>query len=107
MAPKLRSASGARTEAASRPEPDAGAVRPTTTRIAVDLPAPFAPRKPVTRPARRSKDVVDGGEATVSLGEGHNCDHGLNPRSTAWCAYRSDGQSCPNRKYGVRDRALD
>ena len=31
--------------------PDVGRVRPTIIRIEVDLPAPFGPRKPVTRPA--------------------------------------------------------
>src|SRR6187200_2969516 len=31
-------------------EPDVGAVRPTMTRMVVDLPAPFGPRNPVTRP---------------------------------------------------------
>jgi len=38
-----------------RPEivavPDVGGVRPTMTRMVVDLPAPLGPRKPVTRPA--------------------------------------------------------
>ena len=47
-----------------RPEivarPEVGAVRPTIIRIDVDLPAPFGPRKPVTRPAARDEaDVVD------------------------------------------------
>jgi hypothetical protein len=30
--------------------PDVALVRPTMTRIVVDFPAPFGPRKPVTRP---------------------------------------------------------
>ena len=42
-----------------RPEmvalPDVGEVRPTIMRIEVDLPAPFGPRKPVTRPAGATK----------------------------------------------------
>src|SRR6266540_853605 len=35
--------------------PDEGGVRPTMIRIVVDLPAPFGPRKPVTRPDRAVK----------------------------------------------------
>ena len=35
--------------------PDVGAVRPTITRIVVDLPAPFGPRKPVTSPGVRRR----------------------------------------------------
>ena len=35
--------------------PEVGEVRPTIIRIEVDLPAPFGPRKPVTRPARATK----------------------------------------------------
>ena len=35
--------------------PEVGAVRPTIIRIEVDLPAPFGPRKPVTRPSRATK----------------------------------------------------
>ncbi len=38
--------------------PDVGAVRPTITRIVVDLPAPFGPRKPVTRPGRAVKETL-------------------------------------------------
>ena len=42
-----------------RPEivalPEVGAVRPTIIRMEVDLPAPFGPRKPVTRPAGATK----------------------------------------------------
>ena len=39
-------------------------------RMVVDLPAPLGPRKPVTRPGRAVKrDVVDGREAAVRLGE--------------------------------------
>src|SRR3954454_10698260 len=38
--------------------PDVGAVRPTITRIVVDLPAPFGPRKPVTRPDRAVKETL-------------------------------------------------
>src|SRR4051795_9353085 len=39
-------------------EPDVGAVRPTMTRIVVDLPAPFGPRKPVTRPDWAVKETL-------------------------------------------------
>src|SRR3954451_20184893 len=39
-------------------EPDVGAVGPTMTRIVVDLPAPFGPRKPVTRPGRAVKETL-------------------------------------------------
>src|SRR5688500_13743095 len=39
-------------------EPDVGAVRPTMTRIVVDLPAPFGPRKPVTRPGWAVKETL-------------------------------------------------
>src|SRR6185369_1398631 len=35
--------------------PEVGVVRPTIIRIEVDLPAPFGPRKPVTRPAGATK----------------------------------------------------
>src|SRR3954452_19727647 len=35
--------------------PEVGRVRPTMMRIEVDFPAPFGPRKPVTRPARAVK----------------------------------------------------
>ena len=35
--------------------PEVGEVRPTIMRIEVDLPAPFGPRKPVTRPAGATK----------------------------------------------------
>jgi hypothetical protein len=35
--------------------PLVGAVRPTMTRIVVDLPAPLGPRKPVTRPGAAVK----------------------------------------------------
>ena len=50
--------------------PDVGGVRPTMTRMVVDLPAPLGPRKPVTRPAGGGeRDVVDGGEPAVPLGE--------------------------------------
>src|SRR4051794_10922139 len=38
--------------------PDVGTVRPTMTRIVVDLPAPFGPRKPVTRPGRAVKETL-------------------------------------------------
>ena len=38
--------------------PDVGAVRPTMTRIVVDLPAPFGPRKPVTRPGWAVKETL-------------------------------------------------
>src|SRR4051812_11663836 len=38
--------------------PDVGAVRPTMMRIVVDLPAPFGPRKPVTRPGRAVKETL-------------------------------------------------
>ena len=38
--------------------PDVGTVRPTITRIVVDLPAPFGPRKPVTRPGRAVKETL-------------------------------------------------
>src|SRR6476620_8865498 len=42
-----------------RPEmvtlPAVGLVRPTMTRMVVDLPAPFGPRNPVTRPGRAVK----------------------------------------------------
>ena len=42
-----------------RPEmvavPSVGVVRPTIIRMDVDLPAPFGPRKPVTRPSRAVK----------------------------------------------------
>ena len=34
-----------------------GRVSPTIIRIVVDLPAPFGPTKPVTRPAATSKDM--------------------------------------------------
>jgi hypothetical protein len=37
--------------------PDVGTVRPTMTRIVVDLPAPFGPRKPVTVPGRAEKEM--------------------------------------------------
>ena len=33
-------------------DPDVGDVRPTITRMVVDLPAPLGPRNPVTRPGR-------------------------------------------------------
>src|SRR4051812_15227545 len=43
----------------SRPEtravPDVGGVKPTMTRMVVDLPAPLGPRNPVTRPASAVK----------------------------------------------------
>ena len=39
-------------------EPDVGAVSPTMTRIVVDLPAPFGPRKPVTRPGWAVKETL-------------------------------------------------
>src|SRR5688572_31776040 len=39
-------------------EPDVGTVRPTITRIVVDLPAPFGPRKPVTRPGWAVKETL-------------------------------------------------
>src|SRR4051812_33107679 len=35
--------------------PEVGGVRPTAIRKVVDLPAPFGPRKPVTRPGRAVK----------------------------------------------------
>ena len=35
--------------------PDVAGVSPTMIRIVVDLPAPFGPRKPVTRPGRAAK----------------------------------------------------
>src|SRR3954452_22263998 len=38
--------------------PDVGAVSPTITRIVVDLPAPFGPRKPVTRPDWAVKETL-------------------------------------------------
>lgn len=37
--------------------PEVGLVNPTIIRIAVDLPAPFGPRKPVTRPGVQSKEM--------------------------------------------------
>jgi hypothetical protein len=36
---------------------DVAGVRPAMTRIAVVLPAPFGPRKPVTRPGLTSKET--------------------------------------------------
>src|SRR4029079_14465637 len=39
-------------------EPDVGAVSPTMTRIVVDLPAPFGPRTPVTRPGWAVKETL-------------------------------------------------
>src|SRR3954452_1591677 len=38
--------------------PDVGTVRPTMMRIVVDLPAPFGPRKPVTRPGWAVKETL-------------------------------------------------
>ncbi len=35
--------------------PDVGASRPTINRMVVDFPAPFGPRKPVTRPSGTMK----------------------------------------------------
>src|SRR4051812_7371910 len=35
--------------------PEVGGVRPTAIRKVVDLPAPFGPRKPLTRPGRAVK----------------------------------------------------
>ena len=44
-----------------RPEmvavPSVGVVRPTIIRMDVDFPAPFGPRKPVTRPERAVKEM--------------------------------------------------
>src|SRR4051794_25308588 len=37
--------------------PEVGGVRPTRIRIVVDLPAPFGPRKPVTRPGSARKEM--------------------------------------------------
>src|SRR5437763_6858983 len=42
---------------ATRALPDVGARRPVRIRIAVVLPAPFAPRKPDTSPAATSKEM--------------------------------------------------
>ena len=39
-------------------EPEVGAVSPTMTRMVVDLPAPFGPRKPVTRPGWAVKETL-------------------------------------------------
>ena len=56
--------------------PDVGVVRPTIIRIEVDLPAPFGPRKPVTRPLGHEADVVDDGLPAVRLRQGVDGDHG-------------------------------
>ncbi len=60
-----------------------GVVRPTIIRIEVDLPAPFGPRKPVTRPVRAGKLMsCDGSGAAVALGQVIDGDHG---RQVPWC----------------------
>jgi hypothetical protein len=52
--------SGRRQAAYGRPpivtDPESGASRPRISRIVVDLPAPFGPRKPVTWPRGTMKD---------------------------------------------------
>ena len=46
------------------------------SRIVVDLPAPFGPRNPVTRPGLTVEaDVVDGGLVAVPLGQSDRFDH--------------------------------
>jgi hypothetical protein len=57
--------------------PDVGAVRPTITRIVVDLPAPFGPRKPVTRPGRAVKETSS--TAVKPAYEGLDFDHAAEP----------------------------
>jgi hypothetical protein len=37
--------------------PDVGVVKQTIIRMEVDFPAPFGPRKPVTRPGRAVKET--------------------------------------------------
>ena len=47
-------------------------------RIVVDFPAPFGPKKPVTRPGRGSEaHVVDSGEVAVPPGHPLDRDHGM------------------------------
>ncbi len=52
------------------PRPCPAASSPRITRIVVDLPAPFGPTKPVTRPAlNREREIVDRDRLPVSLRE--------------------------------------
>jgi hypothetical protein len=57
-APTVRSGDGRSRYArpATVTDPAVGASRPSVIRIVVDLPAPFAPRKPVTAPGATSND---------------------------------------------------
>ena len=41
----------------TRTEPELGVSRPRIMRMVVDLPAPFGPRNPVTRPGRTAKEA--------------------------------------------------
>src|SRR5438105_3045695 len=54
--------------------PASGASRPMISRMVVDLPAPFGPRKPVTCPAGTSKlrSSAAGGERPGGAGRGHD-----------------------------------
>ena len=57
--------------------PAVGRARPSSMRMVVDLPAPFAPTKPVTRPAASVKvRSVDGGDRAVALGQPVELDGG-------------------------------
>ena len=74
------SRSGAADSAYERPFtvtlPAVGRSSPSTMRIVVDLPAPFGPRKPVTRPGSTAKlRPVDGDLGAVGLGESAGDDH--------------------------------
>ncbi|CAM5713681.1 hypothetical protein SMICM304S_01326 [Streptomyces microflavus] len=50
--------------------------------MVVDFPAPFGPRKPVTRPGRTvNRELVDGGPPAVAFGEFRCFDHGSDATS--------------------------
>ena len=71
--------------------PVSGRVRPTIMRMVVDLPDPFGPTKPVTRPAGDGEgEVVDGSTGAVGLGESFDGDHrttsALVMRAGVWVA---------------------
>ena len=69
------------------------------TRIVVDLPAPFGPRKPVTRPGWGSEgDVVDGGGGYLRV---NSTDHGLNLAASRRARISPRAGLSGGRKYGA------